>query len=218
MNTILCGYIWAYTYLTVVFVLSIFCKNVLKVRTDGARKVVHILAGFGWIILDQFFEGTVHTIIITGTFVAITVFSSYVKSDYFSFMEIGEGNHGTAYFTISMFFMAIASFLIPALFFPFGIGIICLSCGDGMAAIVGTKFGKNSKKIIGSKSIVGTITCIVSSVLCIIFLCCYKEIQLSILEILCIGLVAGVLELISGKYDNFAIPFGAMALSYIFLS
>lgn len=217
MSAIICGYIWAYTYLFVAFVLSVFCKNILKTRTEDARKVVHIMAGFGWIILEQFFEGTVHTVIITGTFVVITFFSSYVKSDYFSFMEIGEGNHGTAYFTISMFLMAIVSFVVPTLFFPFGIGIICLSCGDGMAAIVGTKFGKKSKKIIGNKSIIGFVTCIVSSIVSIIFLCFYKGTQLSIVEILCIGLVAGILELISGKYDNFAIPFGVMALSYIFL-
>ena len=217
MNSRLCGYIWAYTYLTMVFALAIFCKKVLKVRTDDARKIVHILAGFGWIILDRFFKGTFHTIIITGSFVIITIISSYIKSDYFSFMEVGEGNHGTAYFTISMFLMSIISYFIPAFFFPFGLGIICLSCGDGMAAIIGTKFGKNSKKIIGNKSVIGTSTCIVASVLCVTFLCYYKGAWLSVLEIICIGLVSGILELVSGRYDNFAIPFGIMALSYLFL-
>jgi len=217
MYKILFGYIWVYTYLAAAFVLSIFFKNVLKVRTDDSRKIVHILAGFGWIILDQCFEGTIHTVIITGSFVVITVFSSYIKSDFFNFMEIGEGNHGTVYFTISMFLMAALSFFVPKLFFPFGIGIICLSCGDGMAAVVGSKFGKNSKRIIGNKSMVGTITCIVSSILCTIFLCYYEGTHLSILKILCIGLFTGALELLSGKYDNFAIPFGVMALSYILL-
>ena len=74
------------------------------------------MAGFGWIILRVYFEGTIHTIIVTGSFVLLTVFSTFIVPGKFDYMERKEGGHGTFIFTSTMFIMALISFFVPSCF------------------------------------------------------------------------------------------------------
>ena len=86
-----------------------------------------------------------------------------------------------------------------------------------MAAVIGSNIKKYNPKIIGQKSLWGSVSCVFFTILSISVLSLVFGIGLSFLEILILGIIVGVLEMISGKYDNISIPFCVMGLSYIFL-
>lgn len=215
MNNVLAGYIYSYLYLFLALLLSFGVRKVFKAKVEITRKIIHILAGSGWCILSVFLKGTIHTVVITCSFIVIAVISSSGKMRLFNFMEREDGGLGTVYFTISMALMAFVSYLVPSLFEAYGVGIISLSFGDGMAGLLGNSIKKHNKKLIGEKTLLGTLACIISTVISVTILSRVFNIPLSFLEICFIGFITGILELISGKFDNFIIPFGIMGLTYI---
>lgn len=207
---ILYGYLATLAYLISVFAFALFLK---KTTSDAeiSRKCVHIAAGLGWIIYRIFFPASIHTIILSLCFVFLTIYTTAKKID---LIERNDNSLGTIYFTISMALMSILSYFVPALFDSFGIAIVCLSCGDGFAGIIGQRFG--TKKIYKGKSVQGLIACIAVSSITTMLLSYYFAISITPLQSVLLGVICGTVELVSGDYDNLTIPFVLLITSFIF--
>ena len=210
----LIGYILIFSY---ILLLSFGCGPLLQKRFDGetSRKFIHIMLFLVWVLIDRFLRGTVHQIIIPVSFIFLNLLS--YRFQLCKSIERTEGNHfGTVYFAVAITVIMTISYFFPAFYLPSGIAVMCLTFGDGFAALIGYHF--KSRKIADHKSLLGFVSAAAASALALFGFNALYEVGLSAMEILTLGLLTAILELVDHGLDNFTIVFGAFFLSFAFLS
>lgn len=210
--TILGKYIIVYVYLLLVMGIA-FAVSKRSRNNEASRNIIHICAGLGWIIYRLLFPATIHPIILSSSFVILTIVTTKLK---IRFIERDNGSLGTVYFTGSMLVMSLLGFGSPFRFDIFGIAIICLSCGDASANIIGSRFG--TRNIYKQKSLQGTIACFGFSLLAMALLKYGFDIKLSFFAIILLSALCAITELFAGDYDNVAIPAVLYTTAYIILT
>ena len=239
------------TVISIVILLGIVQINAYiqkkeKVSQIITRKLVHILAGPVFVVTWMLFSGEIIShyiaVIVPLLFVLqfITIGLGVIKNESFvaSMSRSGDPREllqGTLYYSIVMVLMTFFWFYIPSTGIsnanPTALLIIgCVSGGDGLADIIGRKFGGEKKfGIKGSeKTIIGSIgmlvgSILVSSILVLIFSLEVPQfdILILILPIIVVSIVATVVEALSPKgTDNFtvflAVVFVIMILEFAF--
>lgn len=119
------------------------------------------------------------------------------------------------FYTISMFVMSVLGYNNMFLFDIFGLAIICLSCGDAAANIIGSTFGK--VRIYQKKSLEGTVACLIISCLGMFLLRQIFDIDIRLEAIVILSILCAITELYSGAYDNISIPLVLYVAAYIML-
>lgn len=209
---VLMGYVVAYTYLLSVFIAAFVVSRILK-NNEISRNIIHIAAGMGWNIFKIFFPASIHAIIISSSLVLVTILTITKKV---KFVERNDKSYGTLYYTTMMLIMSILGYKNKMLFDLFGISIMCLSCGDAFANIIGSKFG--SIKIYKKKSLQGTISCLFICIIVITAEVNVYGIKLNIIGILLLSLLSATTELFSGRFDNISIPSVVYCFGYILIT
>ena len=114
---------------------------------------------------------------------------------------------GTVYYAISLTVLSLVTFYInkPILALP---GILIMGYGDGLAAVIGQKVKSKSFNILGStKSIAGSATMLIVSLIISILIFSFIGIEYLILKAFLIAIIATILEAISVKgLDNITVP------------
>ena len=203
-------------------------KGVSQIIT---RKFVHIFAGPIFVVTWMLFSGEVIShyiaVIVPLLFVLqfVAIGTGLMKNESFvaSMSRTGDPRElleGSLYYSIVMVLMTFFWFYVPSTGIenanPTALLIIgCVSGGDGLADIIGRKFGGEKKfGIKGSeKTIIGSIgmlvgSILVSSILVLIFSLEVPRFNLItlILPIIVVSIVATVVEALSPKgIDNFTI-------------
>ena len=188
----LIGYliIFGYIFLSI-FIFGLLGKK--EVNKNLSRKLIHISLFMVWIFIDLFFKDTIHQIIIPFSFLIINSIS--YKFKIFKSIEREEDNHlGTIYFAIAILIMTTTAYFVPSLFVYSGISVFCLCFGDGFASLLGSFFGK--RKIYHKKSYIGFISCIIATLIGLIFFKVFRFSELSLSLFILISLLAGILELV----------------------
>ena len=235
------------TVISVVLLLALVQINGLiqkkKVLSETVtRKIVHIFAGPIFVITWMLFSGedisqyiaAIVPILFILQFVAIG--TGIMKNESFvnSMSRSGDPREllgGTLYYAIVMLLMTFFWFYIPSTGIananPTALLIIgCVSGGDGLADIIGRKFGGEKKfGVRGSeKTIVGSIGMLIgsiltSSILVVIFSLEVPTFSISILilPIIVVSIVATIVEALSPKgTDNFTV-FLAVVITVLIL-
>ncbi len=214
--TVLKAYLAAAVYAAICLSLSlIFYK--LGADKKYTRKLVHILIGFEWIILNALIGPSFHLLIICLAFLALLVIS-YKNGRMEMISSDGDNAPGTVYFCISMSIMSLLSWLYPALMVPFGIAVFCTSLGDGFAGVAGQALKRANPKIWKNKTLFGTtVSVLLSLAVSVIFNEIYS-LSLSPLSLISIAVFAAILELVTGAgFDNLTLPLGVFVLSYFLI-
>ena len=197
----------------------IFGVGLLKMKKvlslEDSRKVIHILLCFTWTILHHFMAGSWGILIVPVIFIAVNA-ASY-KFHLLKMIEReGEDNHkGTIYFAVSMTLLLACATLLPQTLPLSGLGVFCLTLGDGFAAVVGQKV--KSPTIVGSKTLAGTAACFVFSLLGMVLTNFMVPTGLAFWKLLILALVSAGAELVGNRMDNFSVPLLVYAAA-IFLS
>lgn len=194
-------------------------QNALHFNVEVSRKIIHILVGFTWLPMYFFLRDTVHYIIIPTLFIIVNALSN--KYNVFKAIERepdnGKNNLGTVYYAICMTIMSIVCYVFPEMNTSYGVSVAVLSFGDGAAALLGSQIKNHNYNICKNRSLIGTLSCFVFSIIGVLLLKIVIDIQLSFLQILLISLAAAIFEFFGGKFDNFVISFGTLFLSSFFL-
>ena len=223
------------TVISIVILLGIVQINALmqkkgKVSPIITRKFVHILAGPVFVVTWMLFSGEIIShyiaVIVPLLFVLqfVTIGLGIIKNESFvaSMSRSGDPQEllqGTLYYSIVMVLMTFFWFYVPSTGIsnanPTALLIIgCVSGGDGLADIIGRKFGRKKIGIKGSeKTFIGSIgmlvgSILVSSILVLIFSLEVPSFNIAtlILPIIVVSIVATIVEAISPKNsDNFTI-------------
>ena len=235
------------TVISIVILLALVQINAYmqkkgKVSQIITRKFVHIFAGPIFVVTWMLFSGEVisHYIasIVPMLFILlfVAVGTGLMKNENFvnSMSRSGDPREllqGTLYYAIVMLLMTFFWFYVPSTGIananPTALLIIgCVSGGDGLADIIGRKFGGDKKfGIKGSeKTIIGSIgmllgSIIVSSILALIFSFEVPTFNLLtlIFPIIVVSIVATLVEALSPKgTDNFTIFLAVIIVVLVF--
>ena len=208
------GYVLIILYiLFLIFVVGNKIKNFFNVETS--RKIIHVGLFFVWILIDIFLKNTIHQVIIPIIFIIVNFFSYKFKL-FKSIERVEDNSLGTIYFAISITIIMLIAFIFPQTYYCSGIATFCLTFGDGFAALIGKNV--KSKLLRNKKSLIGFISCFLFSTISICFFRYFYNLGLSILELVVIGLIVAIFELVDRGLDNFFIVAVSFFLSFVFLN
>ncbi|MCX4253659.1 MAG: hypothetical protein OSJ63_00130 [Bacilli bacterium] len=213
MRTVI-GYILTYTYISLVIIITELIKRKYSLKNEISRKIIHIMVGLSWFIMIYFFSFTYHLMIPPLTFIFINYIS--YKTNFLKSMERPDKeSKGTIYYAISFTILSMITVLNHD-FLPFyGIGILAMVLGDGIAPFIGSKIPQYKIKNT-TKTYFGSLTIIIITFLLTLIITKNYHLSYSIYEILIISISASILELIGVKgFDNLTLPLGLALISWL---
>lgn len=209
------GIIASFIYVFSVIFLAKFLERFGK---EASRKAVHILVCNWWLLAMVFFDSPIWAAVVPACFVVLN-YASY-RFQLFSAMERGAGKAdlGTVYYAISLLILALITF--GPLNNPVvgGVGILIMGYGDGLAAVVGTRWPKVPYKLLGSeKTLSGSLTMLMASFLVTLILLAATGQDLVLVPAITLAVLATVLEAATPLgLDNLTVPL-ISAGAYYFL-
>jgi len=196
----------SYLFVFSVIILATVLQKVLKLSNNFSRKLIHVGVG-NWVVVAVFlFDNLWPVIIPPATFILLNYLSyrfSLVKA-----MELEGKNPGTIYYAVSLTILTWLTFYAtPLKVMPY-VGMITMTWGDGMAAVIGQKWP--TKVIKSGRTMSGT-TAFVAFTLVAVSIYLSLTTDFSAGLILVIGLVAGLIgaliELLTPRnLDNLTVP------------
>ncbi len=133
-----------FAYLAMLVVLAEILSRLLTDDPELTRKIVHI--GSGNVILLAWWLNISRTVIVSAAIIAAAIaLVSYVIPILPSIESVGRKSFGTLFYAISMGVLA-AYFWQDNPHYAV-IGILIMAWGDGMAAIIGQRFGKHQYQV-----------------------------------------------------------------------
>ena len=133
-----------FLYLTILVIIAETMSRLLPDDPELTRKVVHI--GSGNVILLAWWFDISRTVIVGAAIIAAAIaITSYLIPILPSIESVGRKSFGTLFYAISMGILAACFWLYTPQYAV--IGILVMAWGDGMAAIIGQRFGKHKYKI-----------------------------------------------------------------------
>ncbi len=204
----------SFVYIFAVIGISAIVKKINN-NEEISRKIIHIFVG-NWILLSPFFENIFVAAGIPFSFIIINFLS--VQYNLIPSME-REGDkksYGTVYYAISLLILTIIAHY-TGLWTISIIGVLIMAYGDGLAALIGEKYGKNSLRMESSKTVQGSLVVLISAILITFIVATINKPSLSLKLIfinLVIATLTGIFSMyieISGKngFDNISLPIGS---------
>ena len=207
-------------YLMLLILIAEFLSRVYDTDSELTRKIVHI--GTGNVILIAWWLDISRNIILLASIGAsLIAIASYILPILPSVNGVGRKSLGTLFYAISIGILAGLFWGENTREFT-AIGILVMSYGDGMAALVGQNFGKHPYQVWGNKkSWEGSLAMtIVSFIITLSILSLVGSWQwFYVLIALVVGIVATILETFSQVgIDNLTVPVGSSLISYYLIS
>lgn len=212
------GTIISIGFVSIVLGVVTLLEKLKILQGEFARKAIHIIVAHWWFIAMYFYVKPAEAAIVPALFIVINYFS--FKKHWIKSMERNEDfkNLGTVYYAISLFVLAIWSFGIERPEIG-GLGILIMGYSDGLAAVVGKKWGRHPLKIFSeTKSVEGSLTAFLAALLVVVGFNTFFSMGYSLLDILLLASVATILEAITPLgFDNLTVPIGISVLAYVIL-
>jgi dolichol kinase len=203
----LLGLIFVYGYVAILLLIS---EKILSKYPIFSRKFVHIMVGNVLFILPLFATRFAMTFLAAAPFIILT----YLISPYSPIKlnnKVSSSGHGLGlvYYAISWTILAFFFFDQPWII---AVGIAAMSYGDGLASLIGQKYGKTKYNLLGdTKSIEGSLAMFLVLIVALAGVLAYYGQPINALTVLMVSLVATLLEGITPKgLDNLTACFGAV--------
>ena len=140
------GLILVYGYVAILLIIS---EKVLNKYPTFSRKFLHIMVGNILFILPLFTSQFVITFLVAAPFIVLTfLMSPYSPIKVHDRISSSGHGFGLVYYAISWTVLAFFFYNQPWII---AVGIAAMSYGDGMASLIGEKYGKHKYNIFGDK-------------------------------------------------------------------
>lgn len=172
-------------------------------KNEFGRKFVHILVG-SFVAFWPLFLTWNQILILSGAFVVTVIASKHLKI-FRSIHSVQRPTWGEVYFAVSVGLLA----LLTQDGWMYMAALLHMSLADGLAAIIGVKFGKStSYKVLGhTKSIVGSMTFFIVSLAILIGYSIGTGTEISVAILIGTAFIATILENTSSRgLDNITVP------------
>lgn len=199
------GYILSIGYLGFVLLLSRFCKEKLGAPAEISRKTAHLLLSFTWVIYLVFFQGTMHLVLVSLLGVLIITTGLVTNKLKMLQREKEADNKGVFLYALSQLFLSIIITIYPSTLVVCTYGFFCMGIGDGVAALIGIRFGRKTQIFKNGKSLAGSIGCFLFSFMAMTVVSVVMQAPFFAWKMVVLALVATLVEFWAGKYDNIII-------------
>ncbi len=214
----LAGVLLVYIYVTILLLIT---EKLLNKHPTISRKILHIMTGNIAFLLPIFQTREVMAFFAAGPFILFTFLMSPhspIKSIKGKTSEAGHGM-GLVYYAIAWTVLAYVFFDHTEII---AVGILAMSYGDGLASLLGVKFGKRKYRIWqNEKSYIGSASVFFFTLITTIIALWYYEILITpyiLLVLAFIALVVVIVEALTPKgLDNLSVPFIAAFLYWLIL-
>ncbi|MFB2772990.1 diacylglycerol/polyprenol kinase family protein [Pelatocladus sp. BLCC-F211] len=204
-------------WLSLVMLTAWGVNRFVKADPEIVRKIVHI--GTGNVILLAWWLKIPAIAGITASVLASAVtLLSYRFPILPGINSVGRRSFGTFFYSMSIGVLVAWFWYLQQPYYA-ALGILTMAWGDGLAAIIGQRFGKHKYQLFGGqKSWEGSLTmAIISFVICSLILLSVQgnSWQVWMISVL-VALVTTGLETISfAGIDNLTVPLGSAALAFV---
>lgn len=210
---VLIGVILSNLYILALLALSSYFEKMKWLSDEGTRKLIHIGASNYWFLAMAFFDCALSAAIVPTMFVLVNLVAHEKKC--FKSMLRGSDilDLGPVYYAVTMLVLSIWTFGIDKPEIG-GIGILIMGYADGMAALVGKRFGKHP--LIYGKTIEGTLTSALMAALVVVGFNHAFDMGLTLVATFIIVSYAVIAELFTPRgIDNLTVPIGCSVLTYL---
>jgi len=217
MNSNIVGLLISYPFLALVIAVAIALKKWCGISSESMRKFIHIGVSNWWFLELLYFDTLAYALVGPVTFIILN--SLFTFLDWGSALGLGDRkrNYGLIYFPVTLVILVILQY--NGLVSPLSttVGVLVMGYGDGLAALVGTKWGKREIRLnISKKSYLGTLTMFAVS-LVIVFCALFFFSGLPLLRLLimavAVAAVSAVVEVLTPfGLDNLTVPLLATLL------
>lgn len=210
------GYLFSILYGGLCLALGLFAYK-LGMNKKYTRKLVHILVGMEWVILYHLMGRSIHFLIVCLLFTGLLLVS-HIHHLMPMISSEGENSSGTVYYGVSMSLMALIAYFVPEMMLPFGAAVMITSFGDGFSGIFGQLITRHNPRILGNKTLLGTLFGFLASFLSLYIFSLVYKMPLRLHEMLMVAFLAVALELITRNgLDNISVPLGSLFFIYALL-
>lgn len=204
MNTNLLATIYSFIYILAIIAVAFVLYRFTKIGSEGVRKFIHILVS-GWVlILVNCYDSLAWAVIGPVTFIFLN--AAFVYSGFSKYLGMGnrKRDNGLIYYPLSILVLVIMMYNGLADERIVISSVLMMGFGDGLAALIGSRFGRHGYSFIGGKkSLEGTLTMFAVSLT--ILLVVYPE-GLWYVSLL-VAIFATLLENITPLgFDNITVP------------
>ena len=214
MNTNLLATIYSFIYILAIIAVAFVLYRFTKIGSEGVRKFIHILVS-GWVlILVNCYDSLAWAVIGPVTFIFLN--AAFVYSGFSKYLGMGnrKRDNGLIYYPFSILVLVIMMYNGLADERIVISSVLMMGFGDGLAALIGSRFGRHGYSFIGGKkSLEGTLTMVAVSLT--ILLAVYPEGPWYVS--LLVAIFATLLENITPLgFDNISVPrLSALALGVL---
>ena len=204
-------------YVGTIVLISELLHRYTDTTPEQVRKVVHIGTG-NVIILAWLLDLPAWVGIISGVLAGIVTLISYRLPILPGVNSVGRKSLGTFFYAVSI---GILTAIFWNLHLPYYgvIGILIMAWGDGLAAIIGQRFGKHPYTVFGNtKSWEGTLTMLVVSyaIVSIVLLTVNGNIWQTWVVGIPVAIVAtGIESIAQWGLDNLTVPLSSAGLAFL---
>jgi phytol kinase len=205
-----------FIYLAILVILAEVLSRLVTDDPELTRKVVHI--GSGNVILLAWWLDISRTVIVSAAIIAAAIaILSYLRPILPSIESVGRKSFGTLFYAVSMGILATCFWLSTPQYAV--IGILVMAWGDGLAAIIGQRWGRHKYQIgegtkswEGSCAMAGAAFFITAAILWAVEGNCWQTWTISLV----VALVATVAEAFSKLgIDNLTVPLTSGFLCFL---
>ena len=208
----------SYGLIALIIILSTLLNKKGVMGSEGSRKFIHIGVANWYFLALIFIEdpNDFWWLIIPPISFVVLNYISYKKQLISSMERDGKGNMGTVYYPIALLVVLILSFRVFNNSYLGLMGVMIMGYGDGLAAVIGSKYGK--KDIGNGKTLLGVLTMFFVSLITATTIVMILD-GIAYLWIgLIIALIATLIEYITPKgLDNLSVPIVSTLLYYVLL-
>jgi len=205
-----------FIYIFIVFLISIIYKRFNPNNKELLRKIIHI--GIGPLIpFAKFLEIDQNSALYFTGIISILTFINYQSKLFPTIEDVDRKSYGTLFYCISLFILIYLYWnKDPTSLIA---GFFIMTFGDGFAGLIGKNFRSKSWTFFGQKkSLFGTMTMFISSLIIVFGLSYYQKYDLD-LNLFTIAFISTILEQLSILgIDNLIVPVVAAFLFNYFIT
>lgn len=217
MDSNIIGLLISFPFLALIIAVGIALKKWCAISSESMRKFIHIGVSNWWFVELAYFNTLAYALI--GPILFILLNSLFTFLDWGTTLGLGDRkrNLGLIYFPVTLVILVILQYAGLVRPLATTIGVLVMGYGDGLAALVGAKWGKREIPFnVSKKSYLGTLTMfIVSLVIVTAALLFFSELPILRLFVTAVAVAAisAVVELLTPfGLDNLTVPLLATLL------
>lgn len=157
MNSNIVGIVASFAFLGLVIAFAVMLGKKTSISSETMRKIIHIGVSNWWFLEIYLFTELSYSLVGPIFFIIANTLFTFLDLGRFIGMNDKKRNYGLIYFPVTLLLLVIFQYqgYLPTI--ACTIGVLVMGYGDGLAALIGSKWGKRKLNIpTGGKSWLGT--------------------------------------------------------------